>query len=165
MTHNDLTSSLDLQVPVNSRTLETLPSVPLDDQDIMQSIKPQSMVPMKPQEALSDLLTMPVIDCLARNESKMPLSLSISDARSYLQEQLNFIKETSIELRMSNPEKPKQGKVALPIAKYGKRSQARIEALDKKMREHERQSPMWLKLRKQKLAQKSRYNKRMFENQ
>ena len=139
--------------------------MPLDDLDIMQSIKPQSMVPTKPQEALSDLVPVPVVDCLARKESKMPLSLSISDARSYLQEQLNFIRETSFELRTSNPEKPKLGKAALSMEKYGKRSQARIEAIDKKMREYERQSPMWLKLRKQKLAQKSRYNKRLFENQ
>ena len=69
-----------------------------------------------------------------------------------------------MELRTSNPEKPKLGKIALSIAKYGKRSQANIERIDKKMREHERGSPMWLKLRKQKLAQKSRYNKRVFEN-
>ena len=47
VTHNDLTNYLGHQVPDNSRTLDTLPSAPLDDQDIMLSIKPQSMIPMK----------------------------------------------------------------------------------------------------------------------
>ena len=63
------------------------------------------------------------------------------------------MKETKAELSTSNPLLNKKGKVALPLAFYKERSLARIAEITAKMETIPSHSPLWIKLRKQKLAQ------------
>ena len=133
----------------------------------MKSIKPLSTIPNRQTEILSaqvPLLRSKVLP-LAKKKSKLTGSqVSIEDLRHSLQVQLKMIKATADELKISDPEMPKKGKVALSLSAYMKRSQDKIFALEKQMDKQEKGSPMWLRLRKQKLAQKSRFNRRVYDN-
>ena len=77
---------------------------------------------------------------------------------------MKILTESVDEVKLSPLDAPRPGKCKLPLQKYEMRSLERIADLEKKMDNIPKSSPLWLKLRKQKLAQQARLEARQKES-
>ena len=80
-----------------------------------------------------------------------------------MQTHMENLTESLEEFKTSPADQPRLGKCKLPFAIFEQRSVARLAELERQMDALDKTTPMWQKLRKQKLAQKARLENRRKE--
>ena len=76
---------------------------------------------------------------------------------------MKILAETVEDVKLSPVEAPRPGKSKLPLHRYEKRCMDRIADIERKIASTPKTSPIWLRLRKQKLAQLARLDARKKE--
>lgn len=89
----------------------------------------------------------------------------MANLRNFVQSQLANVNASITQMRTKDIKKQRNGKTKMPIEEYKRVSQARIAKLDSLMTQVDQGSSAYRKLRKQQLAQKSRYRLRLLESQ
>ena len=95
--------------------------------------------------------------------AKYPEKADTELALQAMQTHMENLTESLEEFKTSPADMPRLGKCKLPFTVYEQRCVARLEELERQMEAHDKTTPMWQKLRKQKLAQKARLENRRKE--
>ena len=105
---------------------------------------------------VSDEFFEPVRETKKKRKSTLRPSLVENEttemALSALQTQMRLLAETVEDVKLSPVEAPRPGKSKLPIHRYEKKCMDRIADIERKIASTPKTSPIYLRLRKQKLA-------------